>query len=85
MLKRALDDLNEGIRSLLGPGDSRPELVDELLGGRRGRAPAPRARSARRERRPRAASRAHLVLVGTELAGARHVPGGSAPVPTRPW
>jgi hypothetical protein len=49
MLRRALDDLNQGIRSLLGPGDARPALVDELLGGRSRERRTPR-------REPRSAS-----------------------------
>jgi hypothetical protein len=63
-LQRALADLNEGIRSLLGPGHSRPELVDELLEGRRGRTPERRARSDRRDAAPpRVASKRRLARV----------------------
>jgi hypothetical protein len=53
-LRRALDDLAEGLRALLGPEASRPELVRELLEGHRSRAPFRRARPPRRR-----ASRAH--------------------------
>ena len=53
---RALDDLADGMRSLLGLGESRPALVDELLGGRRRRPPARsaglRGRAARRSHAP---------------------------------
>jgi hypothetical protein len=63
-LRRALDDLGEGIRSLFGAGPARPALVEELLGGRSPDAPPHRARPARRgPRRPRAAASRHLVLV----------------------
>jgi hypothetical protein len=41
---RALDDLAEGVRSLLGDGESRPALVEELLGGDQRRTPPRRQR-----------------------------------------
>jgi hypothetical protein len=36
-LRRAIDDLGEGMGSLLGVGGSRPALVEELLGVRQDR------------------------------------------------
>jgi hypothetical protein len=64
-IRRALDDLSEGLQSLLGVGDSCPELVDELLEGRRRTPPRTTPSSAKRSgaRRPRASAKRHLVLV----------------------
>ena len=57
-LRRALDEMNEGVRALLGPERCVPGLVGELLEGGRARAPL---RSPRRPHRP--APRSHLSLV----------------------
>jgi hypothetical protein len=65
-MRRAIDDLGEGMGSLLGVGGSRPALVEELLGEGRGRpAPPRRVRSgpSRAARTRRAPVRAHLVRV----------------------
>jgi hypothetical protein len=64
-LRRAIDDLGEGMGSLLGVGGSRPALVEELLGVRpdrrqplrNARFAPPRARGSRRP------ANAHLVRV----------------------
>jgi hypothetical protein len=65
LLRRALDDLNEGIRCLLGSGKGRPDLVDELLGeGRRDEPPRREPRPERRRvahRRPSRGPRLALV------------------------
>lgn len=60
---RALDDLAEGMRSLLSLGESRPGLVDELLGGRRPGAAARRARPPVGAARRAHAPARHLVRV----------------------
>ena len=64
-VRRALADLNEGMGSLLGIGEARPALVDELLAGnRRGRTPPRRARSAPlRVARSDAPAKPHLVRI----------------------
>jgi hypothetical protein len=56
-LRRALSEMNEGVRALLGPERGVPELVHELLAD----AP-PEGRPPRSQRRPRAPRR-HLSLV----------------------
>jgi len=62
-IRRALDDLSEGIQSLLGVDHSTPELVDELLEGRRRTPPRATASDRRRAGRPRASAKRHLALV----------------------
>ena len=62
-LRRALDDMNEGIQAMLGFDASRPELIVELLDGDPG--PRARRRSAKhtpRSDRPRARTRRSSVL-----------------------
>ena len=49
-LRRALDDMNEGMRALLSSDPSSPELIGELL---EGRDPGPRARRGSAKRTPR--------------------------------
>ncbi len=72
-LRRALEDLNDGVKALLGLEQSRPQFVGELLCSSNEEAPGARehggasaaARSVRRRgaRGRRGNARAHLVLV----------------------
>jgi hypothetical protein len=66
LVHRALDDLSEGMRSLFGGGESRPELIEELLGERQQRGTPPRRvrpRGHLRVVRRRAPRKSHLVRV----------------------
>lgn len=63
-LRRALDDLNQGLRALLGAEPGSPDLIAELL---EGGDPGPRARRHRTARIPRSDQPRPRVPVSSKL------------------